>query len=122
MAAYVKGVKPSVKVYGVEPDDSDCMARSLEAGHPVTVEHPGLFADEVLADGRVDLAEARRILALLDEGFTPSEPLARLMKLLRSAVGDGAVSEAQSQDIARALDETLNLRMRTAEGRRRFMY
>ena len=44
------------------------------------------------------------------------------MTLLRTAVGDGAVSEAQSQDIARALDETLNLRMRTAEERRRFMY
>ena len=216
VSAYVKGVKPSVKVYGVEPDDSDCMARSIEAGHPVTVEHPGLFADgvcvkrpgdetfricrecldgvvrvkmseiceatedifeatrsvcepagalglaalkktvkhgetavaiisganmnfaslyfvsadaafarlkdEVLADGRVDLAEARYILSLLDESFTPSEPLARLMRLLRTAVGDGAVSEAQSQEIARALDETLNLQMTTAEERRRFMY
>ena len=47
VSVYVKGVKPSVKVYGVEPDDSDCMARSLEAGHPVTVEQPGLFADGV---------------------------------------------------------------------------
>ena len=47
VSAYVKGVRPSVRVYGVEPDDSDCMARSLAAGHPVTVEHPGLFADGV---------------------------------------------------------------------------
>ena len=78
--------------------------------------------DEVLADGRVDFEEASRILKLLDESFTPSEPLARLMRLLRMAVGDGAVSETQSREIARALDETLNLQMTTAEERRRFMY
>ena len=78
--------------------------------------------DEVLADGRVDLAEAQLILTLLDESLTPSEPLANLMKILRTAVGGGAVSEAQSREIARALDETLNLQMTTAEERRRFMY
>ena len=216
VSVYVKGVKPSVKVYGVEPDDSDCMARSIEAGRPVTVEHPGLFADgvcvkrpgdetfricrecldgivrvrmseicmatqdifeatrsvcepagalalaalkrtvkrgetaaaivsganmnfaslyfvssdatfarlkeEVLTDGRVDLEEARYILELLDEGFTPSEPLARLMGLLRTVVGAGVVTEAQSREIAQVLDETLNLQMATAEERRRFMY
>lgn len=47
VSAYVKGVKPSVKVYGVEPDDSDCMARSIQEGHPVSLEHPGLFVDGV---------------------------------------------------------------------------
>lgn len=47
VSAYVKGVKPSVKVYGVEPEDSDCMRRSIDAGECVTVEHPGLFADGV---------------------------------------------------------------------------
>ena len=216
VSAYVKGVKPSVKVYGVEPDDSDCMARSIEAGHPVTVEHPGLFADgvcvrrpgeetfrvcrecldgivrvrmseiceatedvfeatrsvcepagalglaalkrtvrrgetavaivsganmnfaslgfvssnaafvrlkdKVLADGRVDFEEASRILKLLDEIFMPSEPLARLIGVLRTAVGSGTVTAAQSQEIARILDEALNLQMTTAEERRRFMY
>ena len=76
----------------------------------------------VLADGRVDLEEARYILKLLDEGFTPSEPLARLMGLLRTAVGDGIVTETRSREIALALDETLNLQMTTAEERRRFMY
>ena len=78
--------------------------------------------DRVLADGRVDLEEARFILKLLDESFTPSEPLARLMQLLRMAVDAGAVTEALSQEIVRALDETLNLQMTTAEERRRFMY
>ncbi len=47
VSVYVKSVKPSVKVYGVEPEDSDCMARSLAAGKPVTLENPGLFADGV---------------------------------------------------------------------------
>ena len=75
-----------------------------------------------MADGRVDLAEAQLILTLLDESLTPSAPLANLMKLLRTAVGDGAVSEGQSREIARALGETLNLQMTTAEERRRFMY
>lgn len=47
VAAYVKAVRPSVKVYGVEPVDSDCMRRSIAAGKIVTLENPGLFADGV---------------------------------------------------------------------------
>lgn len=47
VAAYVKSVNPSVKVYGVEPEDSDCMYRSIRARRRVTVEQPGLFADGV---------------------------------------------------------------------------
>jgi threonine dehydratase len=47
VAVYIKSVKPSVKVYGVEPEDSDCMYRSIKAGRRVTLENPGLFADGV---------------------------------------------------------------------------
>ena len=47
VAVYVKSVRPEVKVYGVEPEDSDCMYRSIKAGKRVTVENPGLFADGV---------------------------------------------------------------------------
>lgn len=47
VSVYVKRVRPWVKVYGVEPEDSDCMSRSLKAGRRVTVENPGLFADGV---------------------------------------------------------------------------
>jgi threonine dehydratase len=47
VAVYVKKVRPGVKVYGVEPEDSDCMYRSIKAGRRVTVENPGLFADGV---------------------------------------------------------------------------
>lgn len=47
VAAYVKSVRPSVKVFGVEPEDSDCMYRSIKAGKRVVLENPGLFADGV---------------------------------------------------------------------------
>jgi threonine dehydratase len=47
IAAYVKRVRPSVKVIGVEPVDADAMARSLKAGRRVKLEHVGLFADGV---------------------------------------------------------------------------
>ena len=47
VSTYVKAVRPWVKVYGVEPEDSDCMSRSFKAGRRVTLENPGLFADGV---------------------------------------------------------------------------
>ena len=47
VSVYIKSVRPSVKVYGVEPEDSDCMSRSFKAGRRVTLDNPGLFADGV---------------------------------------------------------------------------
>ena len=47
VSVYIKSVRPSVKVYGVEPEDSDCMSRSFKAGKRVTLDNPGLFADGV---------------------------------------------------------------------------
>ena len=47
IAAYVKRVRPSVRVIGVQPVDADAMARSLQAGRRVTLAHVGLFADGV---------------------------------------------------------------------------
>ncbi|MDA0983080.1 MAG: threonine ammonia-lyase, biosynthetic [Proteobacteria bacterium] len=47
IAAYIKRLRPSVKVIGVEPADADAMARSLKAGRRVTLEQVGLFADGV---------------------------------------------------------------------------
>src|SRR5712691_4122236 len=47
IGAYVKSVMPEVRVIGVEPVDSDAMNRALKAGHPVSLESPGLFADGV---------------------------------------------------------------------------
>lgn len=47
VSVYIKSVRPGVKVYGVEPEDSDCMSRSIKAGRRVCIENPGLFADGV---------------------------------------------------------------------------
>jgi threonine dehydratase len=47
VAAVVKALRPSVRVIGVEPDDSDAMGRSLAAGRRVALEHVGIFADGV---------------------------------------------------------------------------
>ena len=47
IAAYVKRVRPEIRIIGVQPVDSDAMARSLEAGRRVTLAHVGLFADGV---------------------------------------------------------------------------
>ena len=47
IAAYVKRVRPEVKIIGVQPEDSDAMARSLATGRRVRLPHVGLFADGV---------------------------------------------------------------------------
>lgn len=45
IAAYVKRVRPSVKVIGVEAIDAAGMTASLKEGKIVTLDHVGLFAD-----------------------------------------------------------------------------
>ncbi len=45
VAAYVKQVRPDIKVIGVQTTDSDAMARSLKAGKRVTLDEVGLFSD-----------------------------------------------------------------------------
>jgi threonine dehydratase len=47
IAAYVKRLRPEIRVIGVEPVDSDAMARSLKAGRRVKLAQVGLFADGV---------------------------------------------------------------------------
>src|SRR5687767_2615097 len=47
IAAYVKRVRPAVRVIGVEPVDADAMTRSLKQGRRVKLEQVGLFADGV---------------------------------------------------------------------------
>lgn len=47
IAAYVKFVRPEIRIIGVEPEDSDCMARALHAKRRVTLKQVGLFADGV---------------------------------------------------------------------------
>ncbi len=45
VAAYIKAVRPEVKVIGVQTVDSDAMARSVAAGKRVVLTDVGLFSD-----------------------------------------------------------------------------
>jgi threonine dehydratase len=47
IAAYVKRIRPDIKIIGVEPVDADAMYRSLKAGRRVRLPQVGLFADGV---------------------------------------------------------------------------
>ena len=47
IAAYVKRLRPEIKIIGVEPSDADAMYRSLKAGRRVKLDQVGLFADGV---------------------------------------------------------------------------
>eukprot|EP00286_Rhodomonas_abbreviata_P001893 CAMPEP_0181291300 /NCGR_PEP_ID=MMETSP1101-20121128/1891_1 /TAXON_ID=46948 /ORGANISM="Rhodomonas abbreviata, Strain Caron Lab Isolate" /LENGTH=550 /DNA_ID=CAMNT_0023395677 /DNA_START=352 /DNA_END=2004 /DNA_ORIENTATION=- len=47
VAAYVKRLRPDIKIIGVEPTGADAMKRSLEAGERVTLDSVDTFADGV---------------------------------------------------------------------------
>lgn len=47
IAAYVKQLRPDIKIIGVETNDSDAMRQSIAAGHRVELREVGLFADGV---------------------------------------------------------------------------
>jgi len=47
VAAYVKQLRPDIRIIGVQPVDSDAMYRSVKAKRRVTLDHVGLFADGV---------------------------------------------------------------------------
>src|SRR5690606_28922234 len=44
IAAFVKYLRPEVKVIGVEPDDSNCLQAAMAAGERVVLGQVGLFA------------------------------------------------------------------------------
>ena len=64
VAVYIKAVRPSVKVYGVEPVDSDCMDRSIRAKRRIEMAEVGLFADGVAVKkpGKITFDLCRRFL------------------------------------------------------------
>ena len=47
IAAYVKYLRPEIKIIGVEPDDSNCLQAAMAAGERVVLPQVGLFADGV---------------------------------------------------------------------------
>ncbi|HEX9433777.1 MAG TPA: threonine ammonia-lyase, biosynthetic, partial [Burkholderiales bacterium] len=66
IAAYVKRVRPAVRIIGVEPVDAAAMTRSLEAGRRIKLDHVGLFADGV-AVKQVGRETFRLCRALVDD-------------------------------------------------------
>ncbi len=47
MAAYIKYLRPEIKVIGVEPEDSNCLQAAMAAGERVVLDEVGIFADGV---------------------------------------------------------------------------
>ena len=47
VSAFIKYVRPEVKVIGVEPEDAACMKAALEKGRRVVLPEIGIFADGV---------------------------------------------------------------------------
>jgi len=64
IAAYVKRLRPEIKVIGVEPEDADAMYRSLRKGRRVRLAQVGLFADGVAVKqvGRETFRICRRLV------------------------------------------------------------
>ncbi len=46
VAAYIKALRPEVRVIGVQTEDSDAMARSFAAGRRIALHDVGLFSDD----------------------------------------------------------------------------
>jgi len=66
IAAYVKRVRPSVRIIGVEPVDAAAMTKSLRMKKRITLDHVGLFADGV-AVKQVGRETFRLCRSLVDE-------------------------------------------------------
>lgn len=86
VAAAVKRARPSARVIGVEPVGAAAMARSVEAGAPVTLDHTASIADGLLPVRPGDLTFAH-VRAFVDDIVT---------------VEDGAIAAAVRWLAARA--------------------
>jgi len=69
VAAYIKYVRPEVKMIGVEPEDAACLAAAMEKGRRVILPHVGLFADGV-AVAQIGKEPFRIIRQTVDEVIT----------------------------------------------------
>jgi len=69
VAAYIKAVRPEVRVVGVQTQDSDAMIRSVRAGRRVQLKDVGLFSDGT-AVKRVGKETFRLTKALVDDFVT----------------------------------------------------
>ncbi len=69
MAAYIKAVRPDIRVIGVQTTDSDAMIRSVRAGKRVRLHDVGLFSDGT-AVKQVGVETFRLTRALVDDFIT----------------------------------------------------
>ncbi|MEO8935987.1 MAG: threonine ammonia-lyase, biosynthetic [Burkholderiaceae bacterium] len=69
VAAYVKAVRPEIRIIGVQTDDSDAMAQSIAAGRRVTLANVGLFSDGT-AVKQVGVETFRLVQKYVDEIIT----------------------------------------------------
>jgi threonine dehydratase len=81
-AIAVKQRKPSIRVVGVEPEGAAKMSRSLQAGHPVTLEKTSSIADGLMSIRPGDLTFAH-VKKYVDEVVTvPDDAIARAVAWL----------------------------------------
>ena len=66
IAAYVKQIRPEIKIIGVEPEDAPTLHHALQAGRPVCLDHVGLFADGVAVQ-QIGTEPFRVVKDLVDE-------------------------------------------------------
>ncbi len=71
IAAYVKAVKPEVKIIGVEPDEAACLQAALKANRRVKLPQVGIFADGV-AVAQIGKEPFKVIKETVDEVITVS--------------------------------------------------
>ena len=69
VAAYIKYVRPSVRVIGVEPEDAACLDAALKAKRRVVLSQVGIFADGV-AVAQIGKETFRIIRQTVDEVIT----------------------------------------------------
>ena len=72
IAVAIKGLRPEVRVIGVEPAGAPKMSTALAAGHPVTLEKTSSIADGLLAVRAGELTFPH-VQALVDEVITVDE-------------------------------------------------
>lgn len=71
IAAYLKYVRPDIKIIGVEPEDAACLQAAMQAGRRVTLPEVGIFADGV-AVAQIGKEPFRIIRDTVDEVITAS--------------------------------------------------
>ncbi len=71
IAGFLKAVKPSIKVIGVEPEDAACLAAAMKAKRRVKLKEVGIFADGV-AVSQIGRNTFKMIRNRVDEVITVS--------------------------------------------------